>query len=196
MLLKIFSAGESVLRHTARQLTPEEIRGPRIADLIDLMRETMREAPGVGLAAPQIGEGVALAVIEDRAEFVNALPAEDRARKQRDPVPFHVLINPVVTVVDQSPVEFFEGCLSVPGFAALVARARKVKVDALNEKAEAVSITAEGWYARIVQHEVDHLNGKLYIDRMEPRSFMTTQNLERHWRTMSIAEIRARLGWG
>jgi peptide deformylase len=196
MLLKIVSAGESVLRHKARELAPEEIRGPRTAELIELMRETMRDAPGVGLAAPQVGESIALAVIEDRAELVSALSAEERARKQREAVAFHVLINPTVTVVDDSSAEFFEGCLSVPGFAALVSRARKVRVDALNERAEPISITAEGWYARIIQHEVDHLNGMLYIDRMEPRSFMTTKNLERHWRSMSVAEIRARLGWG
>src|SRR5437879_6027874 len=94
MLLKIVSAGESVLRHKARELTPEEIRGPRIAELIHFMRETMRDAPGVGLAAPQIGESIALAVIEDRAELVSALSAEERARKQREAVAFHVLVNP------------------------------------------------------------------------------------------------------
>lgn len=194
MLLKIVQAGEPVLRRKARPLTRDEILSGAAAELIRLMRDTMREAPGVGLAAPQIGEGIALAVIEDREEFVARLAPEERASKQRVPVPFHVLINPVVTVVDDVPAEFFEGCLSVAGFAALVRRAQKVRVDALNERAEPVAITAEGWYARIIQHEVDHLNGALYIDRMEPRSFTAAANLERYWGGLGIAEVRARLG--
>jgi peptide deformylase len=194
MLLKIVEAGEPVLRVKARALAPEEILGPRTQALIVLMRDTMRAAPGVGLAAPQVGESLQLAVIEDRAELVAALPPEQRQERRREPVPLQVLINPTVTVVDPTPAEFFEGCLSAPPYAALVARASAVRVDALDEKAEPISFVASGWHARIVQHEVDHLNGVLYVDRMRTRSFTTQQHLQRYWGRMSTAEVREALG--
>jgi peptide deformylase len=194
MLLKIVEAGEPVLRAKARALSPDEILGPRTQALIVLMRDTMRAAPGVGLAAPQVGESLQLAVIEDRAELVAALPLEQRQERRREPVPLQILINPTVSVVDPTPAEFFEGCLSAPPYAALVARASAVRVDALDEKAEPISFVAEGWHARIVQHEVDHLNGILYVDRMRARSFTTQQHLQRYWGRLSTAEVRAALG--
>jgi len=89
MTLQIVQAGDPVLRKQGRQLTKQEIASPAIQQLIELMRETMREAPGVGLAAPQIGESIQLAVIEDRAEYLSDLSADQLARYQRTPVPFH-----------------------------------------------------------------------------------------------------------
>jgi peptide deformylase len=154
------------------------------------MRETLRDAPGVGLAAPQVGESLQLAVIEDRAE----LSPHQRAETARQPVGFYVLVNPVVTVLDPTPALFFEGCLSAPPYAALVPRALKVRVEALDERAEPLSLVASGWHARIVQHEVDHLNGVLYVDRMLSRSFTTRQNLERYWSRLSPADVTAELG--
>ena len=136
----------------------------------------------MGLAAPQIGIPLQLAVIEDRPEYIEKLaPAHIEARKRR-PVPFHVLINPKLTIEDSEVAEFFEGCLSVGGFTALVPRAMRVRVDCLNERAEPVAIVADGWYARILQHEIDHLNGILYIDRMKSRSFSTQDNYTRYWK--------------
>jgi peptide deformylase len=158
-------------------LTREEIASPQIQELIELMRETMREAPGVGLAAPQIGESIQLAVIEDRAEYLADLSVEQLAKSQRSPVPFHVIINPKLTVLDNESIEFFEGCLSVEGFSAAVDRALNVRVECLNERGEEVTIDAHGWYARILQHEIDHLNGMLYIDRMKTRTFTTLENM-------------------
>jgi peptide deformylase len=194
MLLKIVQAGEPVLRQRARDLTPEEIASPAVQQLIALMRDTMRDAPGVGLAAPQIGVGVRLAVIEDRAAYLEGVPPEDLAARERAPVDFHVIINPRLTVEDPTQVEFFEGCLSVAGFGALVSRARGVRVEALNEHGQPVTLTARGWYARILQHEIDHLDGTLYLDRMEPRSFSTVDNQRRYWARKKVAEIRAALG--
>jgi peptide deformylase len=177
MKAKIVQTGDPVLRQQSRLLTREEIASPRIQELIELMRETMREAPGVGLAAPQIGESIQLAVIEDRAEYLADLSAEQLAKSQRSPVPFHVIINPKLTVLDNESIEFFEGCLSVEGFSAAVDRALNVRVECLNERGEEVTIDAHGWYARILQHEIDHLNGTLYIDRMKTRTFTTLENL-------------------
>jgi peptide deformylase len=194
MVLKIVQTGEPVLRRRARELTPEEIVSPAVQQLIALMRETMRDAPGVGLAAPQVGVDVRLAVIEDRAEYQALLSPEELAARERGPVDFHVLINPRLTVEDPTPVAFFEGCLSVSGFSALVSRARGVRVDALDHQGRPVSIAARGWYARILQHEIDHLDGTLYLDRMEPRSFTTAENHRRYWAARQVAEVRQALG--
>ena len=191
--LKILQLGEKVLRQEARPLAPEEIRGARIQELIEMMRETMRDAPGVGLAAPQIGLGLQLAVIEDRAEYQKDIAADLLAERGRKPVPFHVIINPVIALGKQ-PVEFFEGCLSMAGFTALVPRTLTARVEALNEKAEPIVIEAAGWYARILQHEIDHLHGMLYVDRMRSRSLMSVENFSRSWKEQSLAQIRAELG--
>jgi peptide deformylase len=128
-------------------------------------------------------------VIEDQLEFIQKLPPEQVAERERKPIPFHVLINPKLTLQDPETVEFFEGCLSVAGFTAIVPRARQVRVECLNERAEPVIIEAAGWYARILQHEIDHLHGALYIDRMNSRSFCTQENYARHWKDQSVAEV-------
>jgi peptide deformylase len=193
MRLKIVQCGEPVLRQRARALSVEEIRSPEIGRLIEWMRETMRDAPGVGLAAPQVGIALQLAVIEDAAELQRAIAPERLAERGRRPVPFHVVVNPSLAL-EGDPVEFFEGCLSVAGFSALVPRAPQVRVECLNERADAVSIAAEGWYARILQHEIDHLHGTLYLDRMHTRSFMTVDHLTRHWNDLPIREVKTRLG--
>jgi len=180
MKLEIVQTGDPVLRKQGRWLNRADITSPQIKELIELMREAMREAPGVGLAAPQIGESIQLAVIEDRADYLADLSEEQLAKTQRSPVPFHVIINPKLTVVGNSSVEFYEGCLSVEGFMAAVDRALNVRVECLNEKGEEVTINAHGWYARILQHEIDHLNGTLYIDRMKTRTFTTADNMFRY----------------
>lgn len=167
MLLKIVQIGVPVLRNGTRLLTRDEVKSAEIQQLIEWMRETMREAPGVGLAAPQIGLPLRLAVIEDVA---------DMTEKERKPVPFHVIINPQLTL-GAGVVEHYEGCLSVDGFQALVPRAQAVTVEALDHNGDPVKIEASGWYARILQHEIDHLDGTLYIDRMHTRTFTTTRSL-------------------
>ena len=162
----------------------------RPLELIVAMRDTMRDAPGVGLAAPQVGMPLQIAVIEDSQEYIDKLPPGQAAQRARVPVPFHAIVNPTLTVEEESPVHFFEGCLSIAGFTAIVPRALKVRVDCLNERAEPMTIRAEGWYARILQHEIDHLHGRLYIDRMESRSFfMTVDNFNRYWRTTRVEEF-------
>jgi peptide deformylase len=188
--LKIWQVGEAVLRRASRPLAPEEILGRPVQDLIASMRDTMRDAPGVGLAAPQVGVDLQLVVIEDRPEYIQKLTPEQIDERQRRPVPFHVLVNPRLTIEESAPVEFFEGCLSLAGFTAIVPRATRVRVEYLDDQARPQSLVAEGWYARILQHETDHLQGTLYIDRMEPRSFTTLENYLRHWKDCSISEFR------
>lgn len=195
MLLPIVHAGEPVLRQKARPLSPKDIKSKDIQKLIEHMRETMRGAPGVGLAAPQIGVSIRLAVIEDRKEYHKEVSAEQLALRERRPVPFHVLINPQIRDgANREVVEFFEGCLSLPGFFALVPRSRAVRVDCLDEHGKEKTIEASGWYARILQHEIDHLQGNLYIDHMHTRSFSSTENWEKFWKGKPISEVRGELG--
>src|SRR5688572_8280148 len=171
--LNIVQAGPPVLRACARPLSVKEIRSRFIQDLIERMQETMRDAPGVGLAAPQIGEPLQLAVVEDREEYQRNVKEERLDLLERRPVPFHVIINPRITLLPGAAVRFFEGCLSVAGILGMVPRARGVHVDALDERGDPVSIDAHGWHARILQHEIDHLAGVLCIDRMYTRTLMT-----------------------
>src|ERR1700735_4302511 len=120
MRLKIVQVGEAVLRQQAKALSVEEIRSRETQDLIEWMRETMHDAPGVGLAAPQIGLGLQLAVIEDKAEYHKNLSATELKERERGPIPFHVIINPEIELLTPPEVSFHEGCLSVPGFMAVV----------------------------------------------------------------------------
>lgn len=186
--LKIVQAGEPALRRMADEIKPGEIRGSDIERLIEWMRETMYDAPGVGLAAPQVGIPLQLAVIEDKPEYTRDASAAFLEERERKPVPFHVIINPKLTRHEDGEAEFFEGCLSVAGFTAAVPRARRVTVHCLDHNGAPRTIEAQGWYARILQHEIDHLHGTLYLDRMRPRTFMTTENYSRHWKDKPIAE--------
>lgn len=191
--LKIVQAGDPVLRKIARDLTPEEIDAPAIRQLVGWMKDTMRDAPGVGLAAPQIGLSIQLAVIEDRAEYLRAAAPEQIAERERREVAFFALFNPRIVLFSEDTAEFYEGCLSVSGFGALVRRSLGVTVEYLDENAQPRRIEARGWFARILQHEIDHLNGCLYIDRMEPRSFATSDNLARYWKDLPVAAVREQL---
>jgi len=193
-ILKLRQTGELVLRQPARPLRVEEIHSHEIQRLIVAMRDTLRDAPGVGLAAPQVGFGLQLAIIEDRAEYQQGIPPEQLAERGRLPLPFHVIVNPRLYVTDPTPSLFFEGCLSVAGFTALVPRAAKVKVEGLDKNGEPLVIEAEGWHARILQHEIDHLQGRLYLDFMLPGSFMTTANHARFWKDTPVCEVCAALG--
>jgi peptide deformylase len=193
MTVDIRQVGEPVLRQRARLLTIEEIRSAQIQRLIEQMRDTMREAPGVGLAAPQIGQPLQLAVIEDREDYLQGIAPAILQERERAVVPFHVIINPQLSIAQEAQAAFFEGCLSLDGFAALVPRAIAVRVDCLNERGEAVVIQARGWYARILQHEIDHLNGTLYIDRMLSHSFMSIDNLTKYWADKPMSYLQAAL---
>jgi len=131
-----------------------------------------------------------LAVIEDRVENMKDLSPELLAERERKPVAFQVIINPVLTVESAAEVDFFEGCLSLPGLVALVPRARKVKVECLDAQGQPSVIRASGWHARILQHEIDHLSGALYVDRMRSVSLCSLENFTRHWKGKSIPEIK------
>lgn len=189
--LNIVQIGDPVLRRRAKELTVEEILSPKIQQLIEDMKETMRAAPGVGLAAPQIGESLQIAVIEDMDQ--SFLTKEQIAEREEWPVAFHVIINPKITLDETEQRAFFEGCLSVPRMRGIVPRARKVWVECLNERAEPVTIEAEGWYARILQHEIDHLQGTLLIDRAYLETLSTDENFTKLWKSKKPQDVIALL---
>jgi len=161
----LVTAGHPVLRAPAAPYAGE--LGPALLGaLVEAMRETMYAAPGVGLAAPQIGLGLALAVLED--SFVLD---DDAARaRERATVPFRVLVNPHYEPVGTERVAFYEGCLSVPGWQAVTARWRSIRLTGSDDRGERLDEVLTGWPARIVQHETDHLVGRLYVDVAEMRS--------------------------
>ena len=191
--LEIVQVGNPVLRKRARPLTVAEIRGREIQKLIESMRGCMHEAPGVGLAAPQVGLALQLAVIEDRAEYHKEVQQAQLQERERRPVPFHVIVNPAIEEIGEEKAEFFEGCLSLSGYSALVARARVVRVTCLDGRGQRQVIEASGWYARILQHEIDHLSGTLYIDRMRTRSFTSMENFTEFWKGKPVSAIKSEL---
>jgi peptide deformylase len=161
---------EKTLRKAARALAVEEILSDEIQTLIVEMKNIMRNAPGVGLAAPQIGRSIQLAVIEDTEERMRILAPESRLLRGRVPVDFYAIINPrIITLTGRSNF-FFEGCLSIKGRARVVPRNETIIIKYLDEHGKENTLTANGWHARILQHEIDHLNGKLYVDASDPRT--------------------------
>jgi peptide deformylase len=159
-ILKVARMGHPVLRKPARAIDQGEIKSTRIQQLIDDMFETMTEYQGVGLAAPQVHESVRLFV----AGFVP--DPDDDEELQRERVPLMVLINPEITVVGSDVVEDWEGCLSIPDLRGRVPRARQIVVRAFDRRAKRFELQASGFTARVIQHEADHLDGVLFLDRM------------------------------
>lgn len=156
---KIARMGHPVLRQKARALTQEEIASPEIRRLVQDMVETMADVGGIGLAAPQIHESIQLAII--------GFESDNSRYPEMGSQPLSVFINPEITVLDSTTQSFWEGCLSVPELRGLVHRPRKVQVDYLDLEGKAQSVTAEGFLATVFQHELDHLAGVLYVDRVQ-----------------------------
>jgi peptide deformylase len=174
--LPIVAAGDPVLRRGTERFEGQ-LDPALLARFVEALRLTMHEAPGVGLAAPQVGVPLRIAVIEDPAP----VPEELRRARGRVPQPFRVLVNPTYEPVGAARAAFFEGCLSVPGWQAVVARAAEVRLTGEDEYGRRVDEVFSGWPARIVQHETDHLDGVLYLDRAELRSLSSNQAMAERW---------------
>ncbi|MGW5773261.1 peptide deformylase [Streptomyces longwoodensis] len=188
--LPIVAAGDPVLRAgTVRydgQLDPA-----LLASFVEALRVTMRAAPGVGLAAPQVGVELRIAVVEDPAP----VPEEVRVARGRVPLPFRVLVNPSYEPVGTVRVAFFEGCLSVPGWQAVVARPAEVRLTGADEHGRPLDELVTGWPARIVQHETDHLDGTLYLDRAETRSLSSQDAVVERWSQPTPERAARELGF-
>jgi peptide deformylase len=170
-ILKVARMGHPVLRAKARPLDKAEIRGAAIQTLIDDMIETMAEYHGVGLAAPQVHEGVRL--------FVAALDEGDDD-EEVEPI---AVINPEIIVVGSDVVEDWEGCLSIPDIRGRVPRPREIKVRAMDRTGARIELSAHDFPARVIQHETDHLDGVLFFDRMKSLASMTfLDEYARYWR--------------
>ena len=183
-ILKVARMGHLVLRTRARAIDVGEVKSPRIQQLIDDMFETMTEYQGVGLAAPQVHEGVRLFV----AGFAPRPADED---DEMDRVPLMTLINPEITSVGDETVEDWEGCLSIPDIRGKVPRSRQIVVRAFDRRGKRIELRASNFTARVIQHETDHLDGVLFFDRM--KSFETLTFLDefgRYWneRAASVKE--------
>ncbi|MDQ1358871.1 MAG: peptide deformylase [Acidimicrobiaceae bacterium] len=191
--MTILQVGAAVLRRRADHVDPDKLTSPKLGELIEVLRAGLVETPGVGLAAPQIGVSLRVALIQDPPQF-HARVSEDRlAELERTAVEPYILINPEIEPVGDERRTFFEGCLSVDGYCALVERAKTVRVRWLDPSGDYHEALQSGWHARILQHEIDHLNGILYVDRMLPRSFMTTLNYA-DWVDEPLDKVRAVFG--
>lgn len=188
--LGILQAGDPVLRRRAADVPADVDRG-LLGELIAAMREAMHAAPGVGLAAPQIGLGVRLAVLEDPA----AVPDDIADALDRRPLPFTVIINPQYRQVGHDTATWYEGCLSIAGWQAATERAVTVELRCLDEDFAPVVERFTGWHARIVQHEIDHLDGTLYLDRAILRSLSSISNYTQRWAGPDLQRARTELGF-
>jgi peptide deformylase len=167
-ILKVSRLGHPVLRMETKHLAKEALASPAIQTLIDNMMETMVEYYGVGLAANQVHESLAIAVIESHGP--------------RGTIPMTVLVNPEVTILDEQQIEDWEGCLSIPDLRGRVPRYRKLRVDALDRHGKKLQFVAEDFFARVIQHEWEHLMGRVYLDRMRDLQTLShLQEFQRYW---------------
>ena len=176
-ILKIARMGHPVLRAEARRLEKADVNSAAVQRLIDDMIDTMVEYHGVGLAAPQVHEGLRLFVAA-----INPSGADDAAEDDDDPEPL-AIINPEIDIVGSDVVDDWEGCLSIPDIRGRVPRAREITLRALDRRGDRIELRTHGFTARVIQHEADHLDGVLFFDRM--RSFDSLTFLDeysRYWR--------------
>ena len=162
-LRKIVTLPEPVLRRKAKAVTTFD---KKLQATIEDMVETMREAPGVGLAAPQIGLSERLIVVEYYEKEEDEVKAEEKENEEEIPKKVWAMLNPEIVKASEEKVMGVEGCLSIPNLVGEVERHLEIQVKGLNRHGKPMKVKAKGWLARIFQHEIDHLNGVLFIDKM------------------------------
>ena len=186
---EIVTIGDPVLRRRAREVTAEELRSAELQRLIDDMIETKRALDGAGLAAPQVAMGVRIALAE--------VEGKNPRYPYKPPIPLTVMVNPAIEPLDEETVEINEGCLSVPDLRGSLSRHVKVRVRYLDREGNRREEVKRGLTAGTLQHEVDHLDGVLFVDRADPRTLATWEQFERHQREEFVAritEFAARVG--
>ena len=172
----IVALGDPVLRRQAEPYDGQ-LDGDLLHEFVELLRRTMKAAPGVGLAAPQVGVSLRMAVMEDPA----TVPDEIAEARERYPLEFFAALNPSYEAVGRARRGFYEGCLSMPGYTGVVNRPLKVDAVYTDLTGERRKRALSGWQARIFQHETDHLSGTVYVDKLEPRSLATSANYTNRW---------------
>ncbi len=172
-ILKVARLGHPAVRKVAAPISQEEIRSDKIQDLIDSMIETMREYDGVGLAAPQVHVSKQVAVLEVNANF--RYPDAPK-------VPLTILINPKITSRSKKMIEAWEGCLSIPDMRGVVPRNDSLVCEAFDREGKPIELEVDGFFARVIQHEWDHLQGNVFLDRMTNlRSLSHLSEFARFW---------------
>ena len=171
---EVVAIGDPVLRERARELSPAEIASPEIQELIDDLIDTKRATHGAGIAANQVGEPVRVAIVE--------VEEGNPRYPYKPPVPLTVMINPSLEPVGGETIEINEGCLSVPDLRGSLPRHLAVRVRYLDREGEEQEEVKQGLTAGTFQHEVDHLDGVLFVDRADPRTFATWEQFDRHQR--------------
>lgn len=172
-ILKVSRMGHPVLRQPAREIPADRVDHPALQRLIDDMVETMADEQGIGLAAPQVFQSLRLVVLGD--------PQSDP--EDPDAIPLTVLVNPRWLARSDEQAEAWEGCLSIPGLRGMVPRSVSVTLEALDRQGQRVELKAHDLFARVLQHEIDHLDGVLYLDRMtDMRRLAFNEEFERYWR--------------
>ena len=181
-ILKVAHLGHPVLRKVSAQVDPSELSSPDLQRFLDDMVDTMREYDGIGLAAPQVHVSKQLVVID--GELLGDDPKVPEVARQ-----LLVLVNPVMRPKTDKRHRMCEGCLSVPGLRGRTQRIRELDVEALDREGRPVRFTAQGYFAGVIQHELDHLAGKVYLDRMQDLSTLAYLKEFRHfWQKDSDAE--------
>lgn len=186
----IVEAGDPVLRTDTRPFDGQ-VDDVELEQLAEVMRATMLAAPGVGLAAPQVGIGLSMFVAEDPG----ARDPEVAKIRQREPMPLRVVLNASYERAGGEDVAFYEGCLSIPGYQAVVARPRNIALTGIDLKGGPIAEEVSGWSARIVAHETDHLSGILFLDKAEMRSLATNESVAKFWHQPSTQKAAAELGF-
>ena len=172
-ILKVTRLGHPVLRKISENISSKELQTPAMQKFIDDMIETMKEYDGVGLAADQVHESKQVAVLE---------VADNPRYPDKAKVPLSVLVNPKITPLSEEMEEDWEGCLSIPDLRGRVPRYKSIRVQALDRNGDELDFVADDFHARVIQHEFDHLNGKVYLDRMRDLSTLTfLQELGKYW---------------
>jgi len=180
---KIAQIGHPVLRQRAREVTREELGTPAMQQFIDDLVETMRDADGAGLAAIQVYEPVRICAIEVR---------NNPRYPYKPPIPLTILVNPVLVPVGDEQFDNYEGCLSVPNLRGMVKRHVHLQVRAWDRQGNPVEEVVHGLKAGTYQHEVDHLDGKIFVDRVtDPSTFTTWTEFERHHRAAFVERVQA-----
>jgi peptide deformylase len=173
-ILKVSRLGHPVLRQVTKELAAKDIQSAKLQKFIDDMIETMKEYDGVGLAADQVHESKQVCVLE---------VADNHPRyPDKSKVPLTVLINPKISPLSEETEDDWEGCLSIPDLRGRVPRFKSIRVQALDRDGKPLDFIANDFHARVIQHEYDHLNGKVYLDRMRDLSTLSfLQEFGRYW---------------
>jgi peptide deformylase len=179
---KIIRMGHPTLRQIARPLTAAEIGSDVVGRLVQDMIDTLHDYGGIGLAAPQVNESIRLAIVE--------LPGGTSRYGELPHIPLTVFINPEIEVLDPASAGYWEGCLSVPGLRGFVERPQEIRVTAVNLHNKPMAMTFSGFPATVFQHEFDHLDGKLYIDRLsDPGRLVFEEEFERYVLPLETPDI-------